>query len=191
MKNPPGILVVPQFACFARAIPIVAIWAFAASSAAPVPEILGICLGLSRSDVKDILEKNGVPVTKTSIGLISVSRPRSAEDEIKKVRFLFEDDQLYKIVVFFQIPEQEPTAASLLALYARRKDRLTAQHGSPSTCINEMNVPAPERLHEWTSRGRAYQQCSWDIPDQARITRWLYGEDSGIALSTVYETLKK
>ena len=52
------------------------------------------------------LEKNGIQVTETSIGLISVSRPRSVEDEIKNVRFLFENDRLYKIVVFFQIPEQ-------------------------------------------------------------------------------------
>jgi hypothetical protein len=146
---------------------------------------------MSRSDVKDILEKNSIPTTESSIGLISVTRPPAAEDEIKNVRFLFENDRLYKIAVFFEIPEQEPTAANLLALYGRRKDRLTAQLGSPSTCINEMSVPAREQLHEWIARGRAYQQCAWEIPDQARITLWLYGEDSGIVLSTVYETLRK
>lgn len=157
----------------------------------PSAEMSGICLGMSRSEVKDILEKNRVPATETPTGLRSEKHPPLAGDEIRDVEFLFQNDRLYKVVVFFQIPQREPNAANLLALYGRQKDRLTAQYGSPSTCMNEMNTPTPEQLHTSIARGGAYQQCAWDIVDQARIGLWLYGEDSGIVLSTVYETLKK
>ena len=122
---------------------------------------------------------------------MSAWRPPASEDGIKDVRFFFEKDLLYKIAVFFQIPEREPNAANLLALHSRLKGGLEAQYGSPSKCIDEMSVSAPEQRHEWIARGRAYHQCVWEIPDQARISLWLYGEDSGIVLSTVYETVNK
>jgi hypothetical protein len=185
-----GISAISQSACLG-AIILVAIWAFTADSAVAVPDMSGICLGMNRSDVKDILEKNRVSTIETSNGFRSENYPPLAGDGIRNVEFLFQNDLLYKVAVFFQIPEREPNAANLLSLYGRQKNRLTAQYGSPSTCIDEMSVPAPEQLHTWIARGRAYQQCAWEIVDQARISLWLYGEDSGIVLSTVYETLKK
>ncbi len=180
------------FYFFIRVAPLVVICAWVTGGGAvTTPEILGICLGMNRSEIKDIFQKSGTPITEISPDLMSAGRPPTAEDGIEDVRFLFEKDLLYKIAVFFQIPEQEPTAASLLELYARRKDRLSEQYGPPKQCIDEMSVPAPERRHEWIARGRAYQQCAWEVPNQALISLWLYGEDSGIVLSTVYETFKK
>jgi len=169
---------------------VIYVWVTAAC-AAPTPEILGIRLGMRHPEVKDILQKSHMPLTESSSQLMSVWPPPASEDGIKGVRFFFEKDLLYKIAVFFQIPEREPTAANLVALYARRNDLLTEQYGPPKQCIDEMKAPAPEQLHEWIARGRAYRQCVWEVPDRALISLWLYGEDSGIVLSTVYETFKK
>jgi hypothetical protein len=123
--------------------------------------------------------------------VITAPRPPVPLDGVKQVRCVFAKDLLYKIVLHFEIPPREPTAANLLALYDKERERLKNLFGEPAQDLAEMGAPTPAERHEWLKRGRAYYRTAWTVGDTTKATLWLYGEDADIVLVEVYEKTDK
>jgi len=154
-------------------------------------EILGLRLGSSLSAVRDSFQRNGIAVSEPVPGVITASRTPAALDGVREVRCVFGKDELYKIVLDFEIPPREPSAANLLAVYDKEKLRLKTLYGEPAQDLAEMRAPTTSERHEWLKRGRAYYRTQWTIPDKTKATLWLYGEDADIVLVEVYEKTDK
>lgn len=156
-----------------------------------VPDILGLHLKMKPSEVRELFSKSSIPLSEIDPQHLSAPRPLVPLEEVREVRLLFERDELRKITVFFEIPPQQPTAANLIQIYEREKERLKQLLGPPTKDTVDMQTPTPEERHEWLTRGRGYYLSSWVVENQMKVTLWLYGEDYGIVLMEIYEGLEK
>lgn len=152
-------------------------------------EILGLRIGMTAEAVKAECIKNSIAVTEIDAETFSVPRPPTSLDGVTETRLMFEQGKLKKIVVLFAIPPPEPTATTLIQRYNQEKERLTGLFGPPRQDTIEMKASNPSERHEWLTRGRAYFQATWKIPDQTKISLWLYGDDAGIVFMEIYEGL--
>jgi ABC-type branched-subunit amino acid transport system ATPase component len=73
----------------------------------------------------------------------------------------------------------------------RLKERLKQLWGAPAKDTVDMQAPTPEDRHQWLARGRGYYLASWVVENRMEVTLWLYGEDYGIVLMEIYESLEK
>jgi hypothetical protein len=155
------------------------------------PDILGLQLGMKQSEVLELFSKSGVLLSEIDSQHLSAPRPLAALEAVREVRLSFERDELRKITVFFEIPPYQPTAANLIQIYERENERLKQVFGPPAKETVDMQAPTPEERHQWLTRGRGYYLSSWVVENQLKVTLWLYGEDYGIVLMEIYESLEK
>jgi hypothetical protein len=155
------------------------------------PDILGLKLGMKQSEVRELFNKSSIPLSEIDPQHLSAPCPLARLEDVREVRLSFERDELSKITVFFEIPPYQPTAANLIQIYEREKERLKQLLGSPSKDTVDMQAPTPMECHEWLTRGRGYYLSSWIVGNQMKVTLWLYGEDYGIVLMEIYESLDK
>jgi len=153
----------------------------------PDPEILGIRLGASAANVRELFNKRGISITETGPGEFAAPRPLELLEGVQEVRVHFANDRLIKIVISFQIPPREPTADNLVLLYNKEKDRLKQLFGPPTLDFVDMKAPKPTDRHDWLTRGRAYYRSIWKIQGRMDVSLWLYGEDGGIVLMEMFE----
>jgi hypothetical protein len=155
------------------------------------PDILGLQLGMKQSGVRELFSKSSIPLSEIDPQHLSAPRPLVPLEGVREVRLSFERDELRKITVFFEIPPQQPTAANLIQSYEREKERLKQLFGPPTKDTVDMQAPTPEERHQWLTRGRGYYLSSWVVENKMKVTLWLYGEDYGIVLMEIYESLEK
>lgn len=155
------------------------------------PDILGLQLRMKQSEVRELFTRSGIPLSEIDPQHVSAPRPLSPLEEVREVRLSFERDELRKITVFFEMPPYQPTAANLIQIYEREKERLKQVLGPPTTDTVDMQAPTPQERHQWLTRGRGYYLSSWVVENQMKVTLWLYGEDYGIVLVEIYESLEK
>jgi len=141
--------------------------------------------------IRELFSKSGIPLAEIDSRHLSASRSLKILEGLREVRLTFERDTLRKITVFFEIPPYEPTAANLIRIYDREKERLKQLLGPPAKDTADMQAPTPEERHQWLTRGRGYYLSSWVVENQMNVTLWLYGEDYGIVLMEIYESLEK
>lgn len=150
-------------------------------------EYLGIRFGTSLTDLLAKFEERGIPVKRLDTHTVSSPRAPAPLDGVSEVRFYFTGEKLYKMVVFFDVPPHEPTAARLLADYQAEQDRLGKLHGPPIEDTVFMDAPSVQDRYEWIQQARAYYRSVWVTGEKVAITLWLYGSDEGIILSEIYE----
>jgi hypothetical protein len=155
------------------------------------PAILGLQLRMKQSEVRELFSKSSIPLAEIDPQHLSATRSLAPLDGVREVRLSFEKDELRKITVLFEIPPHQPTAANLIGSYEREKERLKQVLGAPAKDTVDMQAPTPEERHQWLTRGRGYYLSSWAVENQMKVTLWLYGEDYGIVLMEIYESLEK
>jgi hypothetical protein len=155
------------------------------------PDILGLRLRMKQSEVRELFSKSSIPLSEIDSQHLSAPRPLVPLEGVREVRLSFERDELRKMTVFFEIPPHQPTAANLIQSYEREKERLKQVMGPPTKDTVAMQAPTPEERHQWLTRGRGYYLASWVVENQMKVTLWLYGEDHGIVLMEIYESLEK
>jgi hypothetical protein len=155
------------------------------------PDILGLQLTMKQSEVRELFNKISIPLSEIDPQHLSAPRPLAHLEGVREVRLSFEKDELSKITVFFEIPPLQPTAANLIQIYERENERLKQLLGPPSKDTVDMQAPTPGERHEWLTRGRGYYLSSWVVENKMKVTLWLYGEDYGIVLMEIYESLEK
>ena len=155
------------------------------------PDILGLQLGMKQSEIRELFSKSSIPLSEVDSQHLSAPRPLVPLEGVREVRLTFDRDELRKITVFFEIPPEQPTAANLIQIYEREKERLKQLLGPPAKDTVDMQAPTPEERHQWLTRGRGYYLASWVVENQMKVTLWLYGEDYGIVLMEIYESLEK
>jgi hypothetical protein len=178
---------VPELATIAILSIFPLVFPFVEPSFALEPESLGLRLGMTLGAVRQEFVKNGIEITQIAPETYSVLRLPTSAEGIRETRLYFEREKLNKIVVLFAMPPPQPTADSFIDRYNEEKDKLTKAFGPPSQDFVEMKAPTPAERYEWLVRGRAYYRSSWKIPDQTKISLWLYGGDAGIVFMEIYE----
>lgn len=196
--SPYGCLIVPKFRrvsswmlCLPALVLFLADFLTSRVGFASGPEVLGLSLGASPTEVRELFQQKGITVTEPTSGVISASQPPTFLQGVKEIRCVFAKDALYKIVLDFEIPPREPTAANLVAIYEKEKQRIKDLFGEPGQDVVVMGAPTPQERHEWLKRGRAYYKSAWTVGGGMRVVLWLYGEDADIVLVEVYETTDK
>jgi len=155
------------------------------------PDILGLQLKMKQSEVRELFSKSSIPLSEIDSQHLSAPRPLARLEGVREVRLSFERDELRKITVLFEMPPNQPTAANLIQSYEREKERLKQLLGPPTKDTVDMQAPTPEERHQWLTRGRGYYLASWVVENQMKVTLWLYGEEYGIVLMEIYESLEK
>jgi hypothetical protein len=155
------------------------------------PDILGLQLGLKQSEVRELFNKSSIPLSEIDSQHLSAPRPLAPLEGAREVRLTFGKDELRKITVLFEMPPYQPTAANLIQIYEREKERLKQLWGAPAKDTVDMQAPTPEERHQWLTRGSGYYLASWAVENRMKVTLWLYGEDYGIVLMEIYESLEK
>ncbi len=157
-----------------------------AASSSP-GEYLGIRFDTSLTDLLAMFRERGILVERLDADTLSTPRTPAHLERVSGVRFYFTDAKLYKMVVFFEVPPHEPTAARLLTDYKPEQDRLSKLYGPPIEDTVSMDAPSAEDRYQWLQQARAYYRTVWGTRDKVTITLWLYGSDEGIVFSEIYE----
>jgi hypothetical protein len=166
-------------------------WCFPTVAQCSGPEILGLQLGTSQSAVRELFDKSHISLSQIDAQHLSAPNPLVPLEGAREVRLAFDNDTLRKITVLFEIPPYQSTAANLIQLYEREKERLKQRLGAPTSDTVDMRAPAPQDRYQWLVRGQGYYLSSWTVNGQMKVTLWLYGEDDGIVLMEMYESLEK
>jgi hypothetical protein len=146
---------------------------------------------MKQSAVRELFSKSGISLSEIDSQHLSAPSTPTPVKGVREVRMTFEKDALLKITVLFEMPPHEPTADTLIALYQKEKERLKQLFGTPGVDAVDMQVPTPGDRYEWLIRGRGYYLSSWAVEHQMKVTLWLYGEDYGIVLMEMYESMEK
>jgi hypothetical protein len=191
------ILLEPKFSTVSakrgtRLVPALVLLSLALPTTAPCsgPEILGLQLGMGQSAVRELFNKSDIPVSQIDTQHLSAPRPLVPLEGAREVRLVFQKDTLRKITVFFEMPPYQSTAANLIQLYEREKERLKHRLGAPTSDTVDMRAPAPQDRYQWLVRGQGYYLSSWTVNGQMKVNLWLYGEDEGIVLMEIYERIE-
>jgi len=153
-------------------------------------EYLGVRFDTALTDLLAKFKEKGIPVKRLDDHTVLSARPLVPLDRVSEVRFSFTGEKLYKMVVYFEVPPHEPTAARLLADYKSEQDRLSKLFGPPIEDTMSMDTPSAQDRYEWLQQARAYCRSVWVTSQKVAITLWLYGSDEGIVLSEIYEKSK-
>ena len=150
-----------------------------------------LTLGASQSDVTTILSRNTIQFNKTDLETIACYPNEDHKNDFKETVLTFDRDRLRKITVYFQIPVTSSNATTVINNFLEQKRSITSQYGPPNEDVEEMKVERIEDRLAWLTRGRAYYRTTWNLGSAARISLWLYGEDSGLALFKCMESSEK
>ena len=155
-----------------------------------VPDLLGLRPGMKISEIRDLFSRNGITLTEKSPREFVAPRTPSTLEGVREVHLVFTGELLERISITFELPPRDPTAANLIALYDKEKERLTGLFGAPSQDVAQMKAPTPLERHQWLTRGLAYYQTTWLVENPRKVTLWLYAEDEGIVFTEIYETVQ-
>ena len=151
-------------------------------------DILGLRLGMDLTEVIAALKANGMAPSQDNGETVTAKGPPVPLQGVKEMKCSFKGKRLDNVVLSFEIPPHEATAANLIQRYENEKSRLQQQFGTPSKDVAFMEAPAVQDRYEWLKRGRAYYLSIWErAEDQLKLSLWLYGEDAGIVLVEIYE----
>lgn len=150
-----------------------------------------LTLGASQSEVTTILSRNAIQFNKTDLETISCHPNEDHKNDFKEAVLTFDRDKLRKIAVYFHIPVTSSNATPVINIFMEQRRSITSQYGAPHEDVEEMKVERIEDRLAWLTRGRAYYRTTWNLGSTARISLWLYGEDSGLVLFKSMESSQK
>ncbi|MBI5572298.1 MAG: hypothetical protein HY914_20310 [Desulfomonile tiedjei] len=152
-------------------------------------EFLGLNLGMSLEEVREVFFKAAIPLSDESSDVLSAPRPPAPADGAKLIRLFFEKGKLNKLSIRFKLPPHEPDATNLIAFFEKSKARINKELGHPAYDVVQMKATTPQERYDWLKRGLAYYQTIWKIGNEAKVILWLYGEDAEVVLMETYESL--
>ncbi len=156
----------------------------------PVPDLLGLRPGMKISEIRELFSRNGIALTEKSPREFVAPRTPGPLEGVREVCLVFTGEALERISITFELPPRDPTAANLIALYDKEKERLTGLFGVPSQDVAQMKAPTSLERYQWLTRGLAYYQTTWLVENQLKVALWLYAEDEGIVFTEIYETVQ-